>query len=166
VAGHQRVEDLPCRDLGQVHVLGVRLDRPECGNGRLDLLADGDCRVEVPVLERAPAARVDADPVWLDVRDLARDDGERGRAVRRRDVDSEVERKRAGTGHERLWRRRIVEHHARVAQVRSHGVRGVERLDGPTVARASRRHSRQRTTASPIRQLRLTLADRPRASRN
>ena len=135
-AGHQRVDHAAVFVLGQVHVVGASRDvAEECVLGR-DVLTVAHERADVPVLERASVTRRHADPLRRDERDGPVDDGVDGGAAGSGDVHALMEREAAAPVHERVRRRRPVELHARVAEVRTDEMLPVEGLDGVAVALA------------------------------
>ena len=99
----------------------------------VDVRADGDEGIDVPVLERAAVAALDREPVVRDRADGAGLDGIDGGPVRRRDVDAGVEGERAAAGEQRPLARRAVEEGAGVAEAAPDRMRLVERLDRPGV---------------------------------
>ena len=128
-AGPDRVAVDVVQALGEVDVAPALLDVPE-QLVQPDLLVVRDRGLDVPVAERPSVGRLHGDCVALVLdEDLAGRDRVDGGAVRRRDVDAEVE------GVARVL-------HARVVEEAAHRMLAVERLDGPWVGRA---HSASRS---------------------
>jgi len=109
--------------LREVDVTPALLDVPE-QLVQPDLLMMSHGGLHVPVAERASVGRLDADrvPLVLD-EDLAGRDRVDGGAVRRRDVDAEVERVARALD-------------ARIVEEAPHGMLAIERLDGPGIGSA------------------------------
>src|SRR5690242_4327653 len=93
------------------------------------LLAVAHERMNVPVLERAPVARADADPLARDDRHSPVDHGVDGRSVRSGDVDALMEREAALPMQEGTEGRRPVELHAGITEVGADRMLFVEGLD-------------------------------------
>src|SRR6266550_8109051 len=109
-------------------------DRAEHRLVSLDVLASPDPRMDVPVLERAPVTGIDTNPLVGDPRDRPGDDRVDLRAIRRRDVDPEVEREPSAPVQDAAHRRRGRENRSRVAEAAADRVRAIEWLDRPAIA--------------------------------
>ena len=131
--GATRVDRVHVLELGQVDVHLRLPNGSDHGLASGDSLPDAHVRLEVPVLEGAPVAAVDADPLVRDPHDRAVRHRIDARAVRSGDVDALVERETACAAEERLTGRWAVEDRPRVAEASADCMRPVERLDGPAV---------------------------------
>src|SRR5690242_11960171 len=108
-------------------------DAPEHGLVRLHAGTTPDRRDDVPVLEPLPTARDDnGHPRGASYG--SRSDRKDRRSVRRDDVDTLVERERAGPDLDDMRRRSAFEPRARLSERPADRVRGAERRHWPPVA--------------------------------